>query len=342
MRKLRNILYVTDELCYLFRDGTNIVVKVDEEIKGRFPIHILEQVVCFNYNGASPGVVQLCNENNVSLAYLSPSGYFMGRFIGKTNGNVLLRREQYRIADNEHSSLPFVRNILLAKVSNSRKELRRAISDNPTSVDLELLSHSIEFLNAALEKIQCAETIDSLRGLEGDSARIYFRCFDNLVLLQKDTFIFNGRSKRPPMDRVNALLSFGYSILANEVQSALEVVGLDSYVGFLHTDRPGRPSLALDLMEELRSFIVDRFILRLINRRSITAGDFEVKENGAVLLNEDGRKTFLAHWQESKQEEINHPFLDEKMQRGLLPYVQAQLLARTIRRDLDEYPPFFM
>lgn len=342
MRKLRNTLYITDELCYLFRDGTNIIVKVDDKVKGRFPIHILEQIVCFNYNGASPGVVQLCNENNVSLAYLSPSGYYMGRFVGKTNGNVLLRREQYRIADSEECSLHFARNILLSKVTNSRKILRRAISDNPESIDQNLFTDSIAYLTTSIENILSSTSIESLRGYEGDSARTYFSCFNSLILKQKEDFVFAGRSKRPPLDRVNALLSFGYSILANEVQSALEVVGLDSYVGFLHTDRPGRPSLALDLMEELRAYLVDRFVLRLINLKSINLRDFEIKENKAVLLNEDGRRKFISHWQERKQESIRHPFLDESIQKGLIPYVQAQLLARTIRGDINEYPPFFI
>ena len=342
MRKLRNTLYITDELCYLFRDGTNIIVKVDDKVKGRFPIHILEQIVCFNYNGASPSVVQLCNENNVSIAYISPSGHYMGRFIGKTNGNVLLRREQYRIADSEGRSLPFVRNILLSKVTNSRKILRRAISDNPELIDQNLFTDSIAYLTTSIENILSSTSIESLRGYEGDSARTYFSCFNSLILKQTEDFIFAGRSKRPPLDRVNALLSFGYSILANEVQSALEVVGLDSFVGFLHTDRPGRPSLALDLMEELRAYLVDRFVLRLINLKSISSRDFEIKENKAVLLNDDGRKKFISHWQERKQEIIRHPFLDESFQKGLLPYAQAQLLARTIRGDINEYPPFFI
>lgn len=342
MRKLRNTLYVTDELCYLFRDGTNVVIKVDDKVKGRFPIHILEQIVCFNYNGASPSVVQLCNENDVSLAYISPSGYYMGRFVGKTNGNVLLRREQYRIADSEERSLPLVKNILLSKVTNSRKILRRAISDSPESIDLSHFTDSIGYLTTSIDNILSATSIDSLRGYEGDSARTYFSCFNSLILKQQEEFVFTGRSKRPPLDRVNALLSFGYSLLSNEVQSALEVVGLDSFVGFLHIDRPGRPSLALDLMEELRAYLVDRFVLRLINLKSVTSRDFEVKENKAVLLNENGRKKFISHWQERKQETISHPFLDESIQKGLLPYAQAQLLARTIRGDICEYPPFFI
>lgn len=342
MRKLRNTLYITKELCYLFRDGTNIVIKEDEKEIGRFPIHIFEDIVCFNYNGVSPSLVRLCNENDVGLAFISPQGYFQGRFIGKTNGNVLLRRQQYRIADDEGKSIIYAKLMILAKTANYRKIFKRAISDHGNKINTELINNSIKKFEKDMKSVKESGSLDSLRGIEGDSARTYFSCFNDLILKQKEDFIFKGRSKRPPLDNVNAMLSFGYTVLTNEIQSALETVGLDSYVGFFHTDRPGRASLALDLIEELRGYLVDRFVLSLINNNIVNIKMFEYKENGTVLMNTEGREKFLRNWQERKQEKIKHPFLEETIEVGLLPYVQAQLLARTIRGDLEKYPPFIM
>ncbi|MDO5688660.1 MAG: type I-C CRISPR-associated endonuclease Cas1c [Tissierellia bacterium] len=342
MRKLRNTLYVTKDICYLAREGTNIVIREENKTIGRYPIHILENIVCFNYNGVSPAIIELCNSNNVSIAFVSPSGFYQGRFVGITNGNVLLRRQQYRIADSELLSLGYVKNILCAKTSNYRKILRNALRDHESKMECHLIFKAIENLKCDLENINTTNNLDSLRGIEGDSTRTYFSVFDQMILRQKNDFYFTTRSRRPPLDRVNAMLSFGYSILTNEIQSALETVGIDSYVGFFHRDRPGRASMALDLIEELRGYIVDRFVITMINLRSINKTGFEIKENGSVLLNEEGRYAFIKAWQENKQRTIIHPYLEENIEIGLLPYVQAQLLARTIRGDLSQYPPFMM
>ena len=305
MRKLLNTLYITNEEYYLARDGENIIIKEDGKTIRRFPIHILEGIVCFNYVGASPGVVKLCNENNISITFLTPNGRFCGKFIGVTNGNVLLRRTQYRISDDDRS-LMIAKRCIEAKLINSRKVYLRLLRDHPDKIDSQ--------------KIQ--------------------KVTDYLILSQQEDFKFVMRSKRPPMNRVNAMLSFLYSMLTYEVQAALETIGLDSYVGFFHTDRPGRASLALDMIEELRAYMVDRLVLTMINRNQISKSDFEVKENDAVLLNEKGREKILTEWQKRKQIEITHPFIKETIPIGLIPYVQAQLLSRHIRGDLDEYPPF--
>ena len=342
MKKLLNTLYITNELCYLSRDRENIVISIDGKEVKRLPIHILEGIICFNYNGVSPGVMKLCSENNISIAFLTPYGRFCARLTGKVNGNVYLRREQYRIADSDEKSLAIAKNCIIGKLHNSRKMLMRAVRDHKEKINSEVMNKTIENIKEQLEKIKLLDSKDSLRGIEGEAARSYFRNFNEMILTQKDIFLFNERTKRPPKDRVNALLSFLYSLLTYEVQSALESVGLDSYVGFFHTDRPGRPSLALDMMEELRGYMVDRLVLTLINKKQIDKKHFEEKENESVLLNEKGRNLVIEAWQKKKQEEMTHPFIDEKIQIGLLPYVQAQLLARVIRGDIEEYPPFML
>lgn len=341
MKKLLNVLFVTNELAYLTKDGENLAILIDDRIQARFPIHILEGVLCFSYNGASPAAIRLCCENGVSLAFMTPHGKFCGRMIGKTNGNVLLRREQYRMADDEERSFSVARNMILAKLVNSRNVLNRAVRDHSDRISLKTFDIAIKKLSSQIENFYNIENAESLRGVEGESARAYFSCFDDMILQNKSDFFFVERSKRPPMDNINAMISFFYSILTYETQSALESVGLDSYVGFFHTDRPGRASLALDLIEEFRAYLVDRFILTAVNRRMVDASCFEEKENGAVLLNDKGRKILLDAWQKRKQEEINHPFLEEPIKIGLIPYAQALLLSRFIRGDLDEYPPFF-
>ncbi len=269
---------------------------------------------------------------------MSRSGKFLARAEGAVSGNVYLRREQYRIADNEERSLAIARNIIIGKLYNSRYVIDRALRDHSLQVDVEKLKSRSELLSQAILKCRNVTDIDTLRGIEGESAQLYFSVFDELILQQKDEFNFTVRSKRPPMDNVNALLSFAYSIATGMCTSALEAVGLDPYVGFMHTDRPGRRSLALDLVEEFRAIMCDRFVVSLINIRIIGNKDFDVREDSAVLLSEDGRKLFLTHWQSRKQETVTHPFLKEKVEWGLLPYVQALLLARYIRGDLDEYP----
>lgn len=340
MRKLLNTLYITNEDFHLGRERENIVIRHEDKVVKRFPIHILEGIVCFNYTGASPGVVRLANENNISITYLTPNGQFCGKFIGMTNGNVLLRRAQYRLADDEESSLVIATNCIKGKLINSRKLFLRLLRDHGDKVDKTKVLFTIEYLKSQVEKLDHCANLDSLRGVEGDAARQYFQTFDEMILYQKEDFKFVMRSRRPPLNRVNAILSYLYSLLTYEIQSALEAVGLDSYVGYYHTDRPGRVGLALDMIEELRPFMVDRFVLTLINRKQINAKDFEVKENGAVLLNDKGRQNVLKLWQTRKKEEITHPFIKEKMPIGLIPYVQAQLLSRYIRKDLEAYPPF--
>lgn len=339
MRKLLNTLYITNESYYLSRERENVVIRDEDTVVRRFPVHILEGIVCFNYTGVSPGLIQLCNENDISVTFLTPNGRFQGKFIGITNGNVLLRREQYRIADDERS-LAVAKNCIEAKLINSRKVYLRLARDHRNAIDKAEVERVIDYLKGQIKLIDKCETKDSLRGIEGDAARIYFQNFDQLILKQKDNFKFVIRTRRPPLNRVNAMLSFLYSMLTYEVQAALETVGLDSYVGFFHSDRPGRASLALDLIEELRAYLVDRFVLTMINRHQISETDFEIKENQAVLLNDKGRDKILTQWQKRKQQEIVHPYLKEKMPIGLLPYVQAQLLSRYIRGDLEAYPPF--
>lgn len=341
MKKLLNTLYLTQENFYLTRERDNIVIKQEGEVIQRFPYRIIDGIVCFSYLGASPSLIKLCAEQNINLSFHLPQGQFCGRFVGPANGNVLLRREHYRVADNEQS-IEYAKRFILAKVSNTRKYLLRFKRDHRERVDLNLFEEVNTELTWALEKVQAAQDKETLLGIEGQAANQYFRLFNDFVLTDKETFSFNGRSRRPPLDCVNALLSFGYSMLTYECQSALEAVGLDSYVGFFHTDRPGRASLALDLVEEFRAYIVDRFVFSLINRGQLTKKDFEIKENGSVLLTDKGRVTFIDAWQKRKHTEVEHPYTKEKVKLMLLPYVQAQLLAKAIRGDLDSYPPFLV
>ena len=265
MKKLLNTLYLTQDNFYLTRERDNIVIKQEGSIVNRFPYRIIDGIVCFSYLGASPSLIELCAENQINLSFHTPQGRFCGRFVGSANGNVLLRRQHYRLADDE-ASLEYAKRFILAKVSNSRKYLIRFKRDHRDRIDNQLFEEVNSELTWALEMIQNAPDKDSLLGIEGQAANQYFRVFNDLVLTDKKTFQFNGRTRRPPQDCVNALLSFGYSLLTYECQSSLEAVGLDSYVGFYHTDRPGRASLALDLVEEFRSFIVDRFVFSLINK----------------------------------------------------------------------------
>lgn len=340
MRKLLNTLYVTTPDKYLSLDGENIVVLSEHEEVGRVPLHNLEGIVTFGYTGTSPALMGYCARNGISLCYLSRSGRFLAEVTGEERGNVVLRKTQYRVSDNDGLSVKISRNMITGKVYNSRWVLERATRDHPERVDVKRLKAVSGLLKESIEKIMRCENLDELRGLEGSAASNYFGTLDQLILRDKEVFFFKGRNKRPPLDNVNALLSLTYTLLTNMAAAALSSVGLDPYIGFLHRDRPGRASLALDLMEELRPVMGDRFVLTLINRKVISAEDFVVKENGAVLLNDEGRRKLLSAWQEKKQEEIRHPFLDEKIQWGLIPYVQAQLLARHLRGDIDEYPPF--
>lgn len=341
MRKLLNIVYVTSPEAYLSLDGENLVVQKEDNQTFRMPLHNIEGIVTFGYIGASPALMGTCAKRNISLCFMTRHGRFLARVVGEKYGNVLLRKEQYRISDNLESSLAVAKNVISGKLYNSKGIIERATRDYAMRLDVEHLKDISKGIKKAITLVSQADSLDMLRGYEGEAAALYFSVFDNLILQQKKDFVFDGRNKRPPMDRVNAMLSFSYSLLAKETAAALESVGLDPYVGFLHRDRPGRVSLALDLMEELRSIFADRFVLSLINKKVLQCDDFEVMEDGAVVMSDDGRKSFLTAWQSKKQEKITHPFLKEKVEWGLVPYVQSLLLARFIRGDLEEYPPFF-
>lgn len=318
----------------------NVVVNRGSEVTARLPLLNLEGIVTFSYAGATPALMGECARRGIQLTFMTPNGRFLARVNGMTQGNVLLRREQYRIADDVERSILIARSMLTGKVFNGRWVLERALRDHALRIDTQTVKAASERLQRLLEKIRTSDDEDTLRGLEGEAAAAYFRVLDELILSQKLEFSFDGRNRRPPQDNVNALLSFVYTLLSNDCASALEAVGLDAYVGFFHSDRPGRKSLALDLEEELRAPLADRLVLTLINNRVLQDKHFEHQEGGAVLLNDAGRRLFLQHWQEKKRDEITHPFLREKIPWGLVPHVQALLLARFIRGDLDGYPPF--
>jgi CRISP-associated protein Cas1 len=341
LRRLLNTLYVTMPDAYLACDGENVLIKVHDETKFRVPIHNLEGIVCFGFAGASPKLMYLCCERGVALSFLTAYGKFMGRVTGNVSGNVLLRRTQYRWSDDVAVSARLSRRFIAAKIINSRAVLHRVLRDHPDAVDNESLGNILQLLARMPERLEKATDGNVIRGIEGEAAQLYFSNFNQLVLSQKNAFRMVDRNRRPPTDRINALLSFLYTLLTHEVVAALESVGLDPQVGFLHRDRPGRPSLALDVMEELRPHFADRLAVTLINRNQISAEGFIVKENGAVIMNDDTRKEVLTAWQKRKQEEITHPYLGEKIPLGLVPYVQAMLLARHMRGDLEDYPPFF-
>lgn len=339
MKKLLNTLYVTNPDAYLKREGLNIVISVDNKRIGRYPIHILRQVICFNYMGISPALMKLCMENNVSVTFYDPFGRFCGRVVGKSYGNIYTRKKQYKLSESIES-IDFVKNIIYAKAYNCRKLLIRGKLDHKDKIDLPRIEKVINRIKELMLQIPLAKTKDEIRGIEGKIASEYFSVFDELIIKNREKFYFNGRNKRPPLDMVNAMLSFLYSILTNEIASALEGVGIDSYAGFFHTDRPGRVSMALDIIEEMRAFMVDKFVLSLINLNRIDETKFEIKENGATLLNDKGRNLILSYWNERSHEEIYHPFLEEKIQIGLLAHVQAQLLNSYIRGDIEAYPPY--
>lgn len=340
MKRLLNTLYINSSERYLALDGENVVIKeVDKEI-GRIPLHNLEAIVTCGYAGASPALMGACADRNVMLSFITPYGRFLARVVGPECGNVVVRKTQYQYSEDGTTSLGIARNFIIGKLYNARWVVERATRDHAMQLDVDRLKKVSENIQGILKEIPTVDNIDRLRGLEGKAADYYFSVFGELILQQKEDFCFQGRNRRPPLDNVNAMLSFSYSLLESMCFSALELVGLDPYVGFMHTVRPGRKSLALDLMEELRSVLADRFVLSLINRREITGKDFSKREDGAVLLKDDARKVFINAWQTRKQEVIVHPFLKEKIEWGMVPYVQALLLNRYLRGDLDEYPPF--
>jgi len=341
MKTHLNTLFVTLEDAYLKKDGAAIAVRLKGETKLRVPLHNLEGIVCFGWNiSASAQLMHACAEADVSLSFHNPYGKFLVSSHGPQSGNILLRREQYRRADNEPDSLAIASKCIAAKLANTRTVILRALRDHgekdPTRA--AALSKTSDIIANRMKNIPRCTSLDSLRGIEGECAAHYFSTFQKLIT--RPEFQFQGRSKRPPLDPVNALLSFLYSLLTHDARSACESCGLDPQCGFLHRDRPGRPSLALDLIEEFRPVFADRLALSMINRQQLTLEDFEQQPNGATFLKEDSRKKVLVAWQERKQDVITHPFLQEKMSLGLLPYIQARLLARHLRGDHDIYPAF--
>jgi len=343
MRKLLNTLYVTAPESWLHKEGANLVVKIDTDERGRVPLHRLEGVVTMGRVGASPALLHACAEAGIAVSFLDPNGRFLARVEGPRSGNVLLRRRQYRVADDDATRRPVVGAIVAAKAANQRTVVRRALRDHGPSLDAgprSALEAAEQRLGRIARRALAADPVDAIRGLEGEAGAAYFGVFGALVRHDDPAFAFGGRSRRPPQDRVNALLSFLYAMLGHDCRSALEAHGLDPQVGFLHADRPGRAGLALDLMEELRPVLADRVALSLVNRRQLAPDDFVVETAGGVRLTDDGRKTVLVAWQNRKREEATHPFLGEKAPLGLFASFQAQMLARHLRGDLDGYPAF--
>lgn len=340
MKRLLNTLYILSSGTCLSRKGETVLVTVEHQEKVRIPIHTLDGIICFGHIHCSPSLMELCAERNVTITFLNEYGKFVARVHGPVSGNVLLRREQYRRADDLGFISRISRNIILGKIANSRTVLLRAMRDHEGKINTEKISAAAERLLRIAKNLRNEISVDTARGYEGEASRIYFSVFDHLILTNKEHFCFIERSRRPPMDNINALLSFLYAILMHDVISALEGVGLDPAVGFLHRDRPGRPGLALDLMEELRPFIADRLVLSLVNRKQVNAKGFKKTETGAVIMEDETRRELLAAYQKRKREEITHPFIKEKIPIGLIPHVQALLLSRYLRGDLQEYPPF--
>lgn len=325
---------------YLSLDGENIVISEDGEKIARFPLHNFDSIVTFGYPGVSPALMGACARKGIDISFMSRTGKMLARVTGQTTGNVTLRREQYRIADYEDTCIKIARSMIIGKIYNEKWVLERTRRDHPDRIDCDKFVNASAVLSEYIKRVRNVENTEAFRGIEGKAANSYFECFDDMILQQKENFFFRTRNRRPPLDNINALLSFSYSLLASMCTSALETVGLDPCVGFMHKERPGRPSLALDLMEELRAPFADRFVLSLVNKKVIKPNGFVNKENGAVIMDDDTRKLFISSWQERKQQTIVHPFLEEKVEWGIVPFVQALLLARYIRGDLDAYPPF--
>jgi CRISPR-associated protein Cas1 len=340
LRKLLNTLYVTNPDAYLAREGETILVRVGDEVALRIPVLNVEAVVCFGYLGMSPALMRLCVENNVGISFISTGGRFLARVTGPVKGNVLLRRAQFEASLDDSASADIARCIISGKLLNARAVLQRGLRDHPDKVDADRVGKAADAIARTCRGLSSCGSTESVRGAEGDATESYFSVLDELILSQKEDFYMKGRNRRPPLDRFNALLSFLYALVYSNATASLETVGLDPAVGFLHRFRSGRNSLALDLMEELRPYLADRLALTLVNRQQIKPRDFLEKETGAVLLTDDGRKKVLEAFQQRKRETVTHPFLGEKMEIGLIPYVQSLLLARYLRGDLDAYPPF--
>lgn len=340
MKRILNTLFVNTQKIYLKKEGNTVVATLDKKVVLQLPLINLSNIVCFGNIRVSPMLLGNCAKMGVSVSFLAENGRFLAKVQGPTSGNVLLRRNQYKLADDPAKSVEVVRNIVTAKIANSKTVLQRALREHSDKINNRALNEAIESLKRNIIMVQKAETTDSIRGIEGNSAQLYFNVFNDLIVSQKNEFVFKERSRRPPLDGVNALLSFVYTLLYNDICSSLETVGLDPAVGFLHTDRPGRMSLALDMMEEFRPYFADRLVLSLINLKEIGPNDFKLLDNGVFLMKDNARKTLLASYQKRKQDEIYHPFVNQKMHLGLVFYIQALLMARFIRGDIDGYPPF--
>jgi len=340
MKKHLNTLFVTTQGAYLSKEGETVLVKNEGETLLQIPIHTIGGIVCFGQVSCSPFLMGFCAENNVGLSFLTENGRFLARVQGPVSGNVLLRRQQYRWADDKERAARLARSFLIGKLANCRAVLRRALRDHGDKINGYEIQAAADRIRNDLELLQKEYDLETVRGIEGDAAHAYFSVFDHLIVAQKDAFSFKERNRRPPLDEVNCLMSFLYTLLMLDIQSALETVGLDPAVGFLHRDRPGRPGLALDLMEEFRPFIADRLTLSLINLNQVQKENFKKMENGAVVMDEETRKTVVVCYQKRKQEEIFHPFIEEKVTVGILFHIQAMLMARHLRGDLDGYPPF--
>jgi len=341
MRRHLNTLYITSEDAYLRKEHETFVVEINDEKVFQAPIRSIENIVCFGFKPISPALLACCAENNIGVSFFTPHGRFLARVQGEQHGNVLLRKNQYALADSEVKSLSIARVIVAAKVQNYRSLLLRHQRNHP-EVCPQCVIDAAESMGRKLSYIRDAQNLDELRGYEGECANVYFGIARNLFVAQRDAFAFTTRSKHPPLDPANAILSFLYALIANDIRSALETTGLDPQVGFLHRLRPGRPSLALDLMEEFRAYLGDRLMFNLVNLQQVKPDDFEIRESGEVRIKDEARKTIITAYQKRKSEEITHPFLGEKITVGLLPHVQAQLLARFVRGDIDNYPPFLV
>jgi CRISPR-associated protein Cas1 len=341
VKKLLNTLFITTEGSYVKKEGESVVVMVEKQVKLRLPVHNLNGIVCFGRIMCSPALLGFCAQRGVAISYLSSNGRFLARVQGVMSGNVLLRREQYRRAESLEQSASIAKAFVLGKMFNCRTSLQRMLRDHPQINGAESVQAAVLHFSALIEEVKKQNDLDVIRGSEGHAAQTYFSVFDHLVTTQKEDFYFRGRNRRPPRDNLNALLSFIYTLLLHDIMAALESVGLDPAVGFLHRDRPGRPSLALDMMEEFRPLIADRLALALVNLRQVQQDGFNKTEVGGVLMNDETRKTVLVAYQKRKQEEITHPFLEEQIPLGMLFFAQALLLARFLRKDLDGYPPFF-
>ena len=340
MQRFLNTLYITTQKSYLHKKGEAVEVVLNENTKKLIPLINLDSIVCFGNVSVSPFLLGACPEHNVTVSFLSETGKFLARVQGPVAGNVLLRKAQYRISDDKEKSAEVAKFFILGKIANQKTVLQRAIRDHKDKIDTANVQKAIEALNGSLDKVEKEHDLDILRGIEGDAAESYFSVFDELIISQKDAFKFSGRNRRPPLDNVNAMLSYVYTLLYHDMISALEVVGLDPAVGFMHRDRPGRLSLALDLIEEFRSFFADRLVLSLINRNEISADQFEKTASGAVVMNEEAKKILISAYQEKKKSVLTHPYLEKKMHLAILFHTQARLLARYIRGDMDGYPVY--